>query len=70
MKEFKTQTVTAAEVMDDDRFKLGGEIYRVLDTTTTSAGQTIITFYPINDITKDHNTLIVNSEFHIKVYNQ
>lgn len=68
---FDSKTVTGAELMQDDSFKFGGTMYRIASTDTNQYGDVIIHFYPFDKhVNQSMNTLIVDHNTNIKIYNQ
>ena len=66
--EYTTSTRCAQHVMEDDRFKMGGQMYRIADTSPNLYNEVIIWAYPVEDSTET-TTLIVPKKTLFKIYN-
>ena len=49
-KMFKTHTIEASNLMPDDRFRMGGRLYRIHSVTKHGNCSTLVQFYPLNDL--------------------
>lgn len=62
----------AEDLMEDDRFELGGEMYRIFDVQecTFDHFDTTISFYSLKKVKLPTMTLIVPKNTEFKIYNE
>jgi hypothetical protein len=72
MKKFTTSHIKAEYVETDDRFKMGGAYYRVMQNSENSYGDRVIRFYPAyqSGPLTTVSTMIVEKTMNFKIYNQ
>ena len=68
MTEFNASDVTAKDLMQDDRFEIGGEMYRI-SKIVKNLDERVIHFYPIRNVTRT-GTLVIPSDTKFKIFNQ
>lgn len=66
--EYMTQIVLAKKLMQDDRFRMAGQLYRISDVAFNDYGDRIIWAYPV-DRQSHCLTLIVGRSARFKIYN-
>lgn len=70
MKKFKTHQYAASALMQDDRFRMGGKMYRITALTANQFGDLIISARPTRRNREESIALIVPMDVRFKVYNQ
>ena len=67
---FKTSTVSASFLQQDDRFKMGGQMFRIIETRLTKSWRKIRIQAHHVDAVDSHIELIVDLYQPFKIYNQ
>jgi hypothetical protein len=70
MKEFKTTIVTAEYLLGDDKFKMGGQMHRVLDAKTHFMTEMTIEIHNFDRPDLPHIILTVPKSTIFRIYNQ
>jgi len=68
--KIRTSHVPASALMEEDRFKMAGQMYRVMNVTTNAYDQKVIRFYSVFNHRGDVATMIVPRRTMFKVYNR
>lgn len=69
--QFQTKHVLAKDLMEDDRFKMGGMMYRVREVYKDSRKRRMIHFYPTEaGLTFKMSFMLVPKNTRFKIYNQ
>ena len=67
---FKTSTVSAAFLQQDDRFKMGGQMFRIIETRPVTLWRKMRIQAHHVDAVDSHIELIVDLYQPFKIYNQ
>lgn len=71
MTEFKASDITIGDVMIDDHFAMGGEMYRISEVVKNPDDSELLNigFISIADPPR-HSLLIISKDMKFKIYNQ
>lgn len=66
---YVSSNVTANDLMQDDRFKMGGAFYRVFVVLDNDFGDKVIRFYHLSEVPNDRKFMVVPKDTPFKIYN-
>jgi hypothetical protein len=62
-------TIIASRILEDDRFKIGGQLFRVSEVVNNDYDQVVIRFYHIDEDKHTKYHMVVPKLMPIKIYN-
>jgi hypothetical protein len=70
MTLYTTSYSLAQNLLADDRFKMGGEMYRIVTVGNDGNNDVVISFYPLADRHQFQHVLTTPQHTTFKIYNQ